>query len=464
MHRLLRGLRGRTPDRAGRELPGARLWRQRGGNIAVITALVMIPLTFALGMAFDFTLAQSRKDQIDGMADVAALGSVTPSMMTGSAANSKTQATGLFGGQIATVSGVTYSPTNLTVTSNDTTILSKVTRTVTVTYSAGSQNVFASLLGMNTFPISGTSTATSSVSPNIDFYLLLDTSPSMEIAATTSGINTLQAATTAQQPSSTPAGCAFGCHESNPTAGDTVGNPGGEDNYTLARNLGVTMRIDLVNQATQNLMSVAQTTETSSGATYRAAIYTIDTNYNALQVLTANLSTAKTSAANIAALEVYSNNNVTKSNNNQDEDTSLDTGLSDVNTTMPNPGNGTNNKGDTPQAVLFIVTDGLNDESVGGTRTYAPMDQSGAALCTAIKNRGIRIAVLYTTYNPLDTGAVGGSTWYDQHVEAVQPNIAPAAQACASPGLYFEVNTDGDITSALAMLFQKAVATARLTQ
>jgi Flp pilus assembly protein TadG len=442
---------------------GRRLWKAKAGNVAVITALIMIPLTFALGMAFDFTLAQSRKDQIDGMADVAALGAVTPAMMAGSSASSKALATSLFGGQIATVSGVAYTPADIAVTASDTTSNAKVTRTVTVTYTAGSQNVFAALLGMSTFPISGTATSTSSIAPNIDFYLLLDTSPSMEIAATTSGINTLQAATTTQQSNSTPAGCAFGCHESNPTPADTTGNPSGEDNYTLARNLGVTLRIDRVNQATQNLMTLAQSTEASSGATYRTAIYTIDTNYNALQALTSNLASAKTAAANIAPLEVYSNNNLTQNDNNGDEDTGLDTGLTDINGTMPAPGNGGNNSGDSPQEVLFIVTDGLNDYSLNGARTYAPIDQSGT-LCTAIKNRGIRIAVLYTTYNPLDTGAIGGPTWYDQHVEAVQPGIQPAAAACASPGLYFEVNTDGDISSALAALFQKAVATARLTQ
>jgi hypothetical protein len=37
-------------------------------------------------------------------------------------------------------------------------------------------------------------------------------------------------------------------------------------------------------------------------------------------------------------------------------------------------------------------------------------------------------------------------------------------QACASPGLYFEVQSGGDISSAMTALFQQAVATARLTQ
>jgi len=43
-------------------------------------------------------------------------------------------------------------------------------------------------------------------------------------------------------------------------------------------------------------------------------------------------------------------------------------------------------------------------------------------------------------------------------------NITPALTACASPGLFYQVTTDGDISSALGLLFQKAVASARLTQ
>ena len=37
-------------------------------------------------------------------------------------------------------------------------------------------------------------------------------------------------------------GCAFACHESDPTA-DNLGNPNNEDNYALAQNLGVVTRI-----------------------------------------------------------------------------------------------------------------------------------------------------------------------------------------------------------------------------
>jgi hypothetical protein len=68
---------------------------------------------------------------------------------------------------------------------------------------------------------------------------------------------------------------------------------------------------------------------------------------------------------------------------------------------MPNPGGGTRIAGDTPQEVLFFVTDGVEYETVNGSRVQSLRYPS---YCTTIKNRGIRIAVLYTTYGPLPIG------------------------------------------------------------
>ena len=99
---------------------------------------------------------------------------------------------------------------------------------------------------------------------------MLDNSPSMDIAATTAGINTMVANTSAQ------GGCAFACHETNPTASDVAGNPNGEDNYTLAQNLGVVTRIENMATATSSLMTTASETEQANNATYEMAIYTFN--------------------------------------------------------------------------------------------------------------------------------------------------------------------------------------------
>ena len=80
-------------------------------------------------------------------------------------------------------------------------------------------------------------------------------------------------------------------------------------------------------------------------------------------------------------------------------------------------------------------------------------------MCTTIKNRGTMIAVLYTEYLPLPT-----NSWYNTYVAPYQTTLGTNIQNCASPGLYFEITTDGDITSAMQTLFQLAISSARLSQ
>jgi Flp pilus assembly protein TadG len=432
-----------------------RFIRDRKGNVAIIFALSIIPCIFLTGMALDFTSASQKRVILNAAADAAALAAVTPTMMGQSNTNAQTAATNIFN---ATASGVT-GVTAVTPTINVTTSL--LTRTVTVSYTAQSTNSFPNVLGLVTgatqasWSISGSSQATSSTSPNINFYLLLDNSPSMDIAATTDGINTMVANTSAQ------GGCAFACHESNPSA-DNLGNPHGEDNYALANNLGVVTRIENMASATQSLMTTATTTEAANNATYKMAIYTFNgSGTTTVQNLTSNLTTAANAASNIDVLEVYDNNCLTQSNCNNDTDTNFDTAMSSISNIMPNPGTGASNS--TPQEVLFIVSDGVEDDNTGscsqpldGTRCQAPFDTTW---CTTLKNQGIRIAVLYTAYLPLTT-----NTWYNSWIAPFQSSIATNMQSCASSGLYFAITTDGDISSAMQALFEQAVATARLTQ
>ncbi len=428
--------------------------RHRRGNVAVVGALTAIPLTMALGMGVDYALAGYRQDQINGLADSATLSGVTPNMMsTASASQSQTAAKNMFLSQLNTVPNVTYDASNVRVTASDVSNGTTITRTLTLHYTVSSPALFGGLLGMPTMNLSGQAVAVSTTAPNINFWLLLDDSPSMAIAATTSGIATMVAATPHQ------GGCAFACHEVNP-ANDGLGNPNGEDNYALARNLGVTLRIDLINYATQSLLNTAQTTSSNYHTTYKFALYTMDINTAPVGTYSTPtvLSSAQINALNISALEVYNQSCVTQSNCNNDTDSYLDQAIGNMNTTMPSPGNGTNNTGDTPQEVLFIVSDGVNDYiNAGGGRVMSPLSQN-LNYCTAVKNKGIRIAYLYTTYNPLPT-----NSFYNSNIAPFQPSIATFAQSCASPGLYFQVSTDGDISGAMQTLFQRAVATAHLT-
>jgi Flp pilus assembly protein TadG len=421
--------------------------RDRRASVMLIFSLLLIPVLFAAGMGVDYATAARKRSKLNAAADSAALTAVTPASMALSDANAQAAAQNMFNSLSSQVTGLQSGSLTSNVTLSDNGLI----RTATVSYSANSLVSFGGIIGRNTLAIGGTSTASASLPPNIDFYLLLDDSPSMGIAATSAGITTMVNNTSSQ------GGCAFACHESNPSA-DNLGNKGGIDNYQLARNLGVTLRIDLLATATQNLMTQAKTTEGQTGATYRMALYTFDYAFNNIQTLTSNLTTAATSAGNIQMPIVYQNNWLTQTqmNKNQqtvgwsDTDTDFSTAMSGINSAMPNPGGGTAAKTDSPQEVLFIVTDGVEDALVGTSRVQALMDTSW---CTKVKNKGIRIAVLYTEYLPLPT-----NSWYNTYISPFQGNIAGNMQSCASPGLYTAVTTDGDISTALNNLFITAVA------
>jgi Flp pilus assembly protein TadG len=426
-----------------------RFHRHEGGTVAMMVGLAAIPLIFSVGAGIDYGSANMAKAKLDAVADAAALSAVDHQAITGTPAAAQSTAQNTFNAEAVNLANVAVSNVAATVTDSTT------GRTAVVNYTATKTNMFMGVLGFPTTTISGSSTAQASLTTNINFYLLLDNSPSMNIAATTAGINTMVAATSAQ------GGCAFACHETNPSV-DNLGNAGGVDNYTLAQNLGVVTRMQNLASATQSLMSSAQAMEGSNHQQYQAAIYTFNNSgLNTIQLLTSNLANAQTAAANINVLEVYSNNYLTKTNNNNDTDTNFETAMSQINTLMPLPGTGTPSS--TPQEVLFIVSDGVDDEvssscsaALDGNRCQQPFSTSW---CTTVKNRGIQIAVIYTEYLPLPTNA-----WYNDWIAPFQSQIGPNMQSCASPGMFFTVTTDGDITAAMQTLFQQAVAAARLTK
>jgi Flp pilus assembly protein TadG len=502
-----------------------RFARDRKANVAVIFALVMVPTVFLLGMALDYTHTQHMKVNLDSAADAAAVATITSAMMQKSPQAAQTAAKNVFNITANTLVSNNNLPAQPTFTvavncssPNSTTGYctyaacpgvdtvfadpvnsnNQVVRNVQICYNATANNAFPSMLNKASWPFAGQSSARNQGAPNINFYLLLDDSPSMAIGATSADINSLIAHTQNQVDSTGYKGCGFACHESNPAA-DSLGNPGGIDNYQLARNLGLTLRIDRVAQAVKSLMSTAYSVSTTNRNTYGVAIYTFDYQLNSSSPIFApsgkpgvvqtpvtpasttsyTVATIQSAADAIQVLKVYKNNWLTSTNNNSDADTSIAGALSGLNTIMPTPGNGTNVANDTAQEVVFLVTDGVEDvnittdpytgscnKTLNGKRCQQPLDPT---ICTAIKNRKIRIAVLYTEYDDaaLSNTNVYHNGWYDSWIHpfnGASNEVETKLQSCASPGLYQKVSTNDDITTALQALFLKVASDPRLTQ
>jgi hypothetical protein len=406
----------------------------------------------------------------------------------------------------------------------------QVVRNVQVCYTGAANNAFPGVLNNSaTWAVSGSSATRNQSAPNINFYLLLDDSPSMGIGATPGDITALINATASQTVGNSKS-CGFACHEkypcadngaspapaSNKTQGQMATGCNTVDNLTVARANNVTLRIDLVTLAVQSLMTTAQSISATNRNTYGVAIYTFDTALNnspttgssspifapsgkpgVVQTpLTPSSTTSYTvsqiqSAASAITLmqvghagcqttsssaKTQASSGACTSTDPDDTDTTIEGALTTLNGLMPTPGNGTNATNDTPQEVVFLVTDGVDDSasisscsqptvttSAGYTRCQQPIN---TAICTTIKNKNIRIAVLYTQYVPLTTNG-----WYNTHIAPFNAQTTPSTslieanlQACASPGLYTIVQNGGNITDALQKLFLKVAADPRLTQ
>jgi Flp pilus assembly protein TadG len=440
----------------------SRFRRDRRGNIAVIFAIACIPLISAIGGAADFSRAALYKSKLQGAADAASVGSVARSSPAYVAAGSMTadgaipagvtDATNIFNGNISGVTGYTLNSLTAAVTKTGSVVNS------TVSFSADVPAVFLGIVGLNKMTVTGTSTATAKMPMFADFYLLLDNSPSMGVGATPTDVATMV--------SNTPDKCAFACHDlSSPK----------NSYYTLAKTLGVTTRIDVLRQATQNLMDTAQTSQTYSNQ-FRMAIYDFGASSDsiglrALFSLSSNLSSAKTAAGNIDLMGVWGQNDKYTA----DKDTPFSTVLPQITKTIPSSGTGT---AASPQKYLFFVSDGVADESNAAFKktmisaafgNIAPRCQSplDANLCDALKQKNVKIAVLYTTYLNLPT-----NNWYMAWIDPFNkppygpsPNseIAANMQSCASPGLYFEVSPSQGISQAMNALFQLLIADARIS-
>jgi Flp pilus assembly protein TadG len=212
---------------------GARLARLRSlisnfrlnkrGNVAVITALALLPMVAAMGCAVDYSMASMVKTKLQAAADAASLAtvSINSSVITtaknmsgnGTVSGGSTFATNYFNANLAQApesnayTASSLSPT-ATVTRTGTTI------TATVAFTAQVPTYFMGVMGYNNIAVSGTSSASYTLPTYIDFYLMVDVSGSMSFPSTTAEQSRLLAVNPDNLNGSNgyPGGCTFACH------------------------------------------------------------------------------------------------------------------------------------------------------------------------------------------------------------------------------------------------------------
>ncbi|MBJ7501298.1 MAG: hypothetical protein JHC57_16195 [Sphingopyxis sp.] len=273
------------------------------------------------------------------------------------------------------------------------------------------------------------------------------------------------------------------------------------DGYWITHNYGliygspakIVLRKDDVVSAASQLIPFASNQASQYHVTYRAQMFSFDwtragksspvTQLNDL--INVNSYGGGFSAATIFPADDYwwKNSQPAKGTNNDDKATDMGGMLTEMNNIIPTAGTGA--PGAPPQKILFIITDGMLDQPNGsGGRYFGPMRDAANqenAKCTAIKAKGIKIAILYTQYLP---ESLVGDSWSQSNIAPFLPappstyprgnagnsdQVLTALERCASVGtngapLVQTVTADDNITTALQQLFSTALQTARLVQ
>lgn len=417
--------------------------RNRSGQVAVIFGLSLVPVLFASGAAIDYGRRNAAKVRLDAALDASLLAVLSRASNTVDAATI-TAGESQFRKEAMKLSDVAITSFSMvpTVAANN--------AKLTASYDATVKTILGSFMGYRNMKISSSATSQRNVFQYIDFYLLLDNSPSMGLAATD--------ADQAKMQSLTPDSCAFACHKHTFNSKGVITGDEKNDYYQLARKNSIKLRIDNLREAVINLVDTAKASMKLSSQ-YRMEVWTFSDFQTKISSLTASLDQTKTDAQAIdLAYALYGE---------PDNQTSYERALPKMNSVIPSSGTGLTAV--SPIRFLFFVTDGVQDTPIDGSVTDPTtgykinsnrwISTLTPSLCKSLKDRDVRIGIIYTMYLPLPANA-----FYNSYVKPFQDKIPTNLKACASDGLFFPVSTGGDINAAMQTLFQTAVASVRLTQ
>ena len=452
-----------------------RLPNDRRGNVVIIFSLAVVPLFVLAAAAVEFGRVSAAHSTLQSVADAAALDAaifVSQQIAQGSNPSNgqvKSQFKNMVAARSVTTAKYSVFTSNATLTRTPTQI------TVAATAAATVKPMFGKFLHSNSYPVSVSATVTKRLADFANISLVLDVSPSMAIAATAADIAVLQSAT---------GGCAFACHDMEST---TLPPPTGKTNYDIARANNVTLRIDVVKQAAQQLANYVPSAQQVANQ-YSMGLFTMGSFLTTKVASTTDF--AQVSAAIPAIdfdrmsvvvpalnLPVALQTNMVLTNFS---DSDFKTTLTSLNAQVPPAGDGSSVNA--RSQFIFLVTDGLSDTAnpingaVNTTYNYPPVPNflvSGndwgkttqpldPSWCSQFKNRNVSVAVLYVTYVPNPTDPTGD---YQKAVQynAPQDKLVQNLTACASSGLFRQASDSSQIGAMLQDLFNAVAMTPRVT-
>ena len=442
------------------------------GAVALVTAIAAPVMLMTVGFACDYGYASYMNQRLARATDSATLGSISQTAAT--IAGGYTQTAGMqtigvniFKANIADLpsTGVNFS---LSVVSDGS---GGVIASGTYNYTV--PTFFGGILGISNIPVSGAAKTTARPVTYVNYYILVDTSQSMGIAATQADMDALYNRVVSNKNASTDEpGCVFGCHVvANITKNGKFQGVQTITNESLAHDSQygskINLRIDAAISAIQAIIdsaaSIAATTKNIKFALYTIQLDPANNNLiNPVAPMSSNYASLSSDAAKIEL-----GNNDRGGEGDSDFPNELAKFYSML-TTNGIKANGSGASDTKPLNFIFIISDGLYDVN-GSKHTTGAFD---SANCDALKKIGT-VGTIYTTYSAIyQNNNPSAGKLNSDYVKLVQPytkgsdQLAAGLSNCATDSTYaFQANDGPDIIAAMKSLFQRTQpSSARITQ
>ncbi len=244
-----------------------RLAQDRRGNVLMLTGFLLVPVIGFIGFCADYGTALADKAKLDAASDAAAIVAINTAqtVLSGGGAWSTANSQAIAAAQAAfranagsiafaalpTPNVAMPQPTGLQVSA-------------TVSYNTSTATQFSKVLGMSSIAVAGTSVATLTMPTYQNYYVLLDISQSMGIAATPTDMGNLYKRSAGL--GLLRGGCVFACH-------NTQEMGAAKDPYSMefvahdpSFGAPITLRLDSAMSAVQDMILNAQASQANSQA------------------------------------------------------------------------------------------------------------------------------------------------------------------------------------------------------
>ncbi|PDV87432.1 hypothetical protein CO652_15680 [Rhizobium sp. H4] len=436
------------------------LGSDRTGNVAIVVALSLVPMLVAVGASFDYIRSYNVRQRMQSDLDAALIAAVKQIDNVEDADALKTKVSDWFHAQV-----------NNSYTLGEIEI-DTANHNITATASGTVPTTFMKIANIETVDVSVASAVKGPATSYLNVYIVIDTSPSMLLAATTSGQATMYAGI----------GCQFACHTGD---AHTIGKKKYANNYEYSSEKKIKLRADVAGDAVREVLDMIDESD-ANHERIKVGLYSLGDTLTEVLTPTLSTDTARTRLADAS----YGLTSATSK-----AATYFDVSLATLKQKVGAGGDGTTSG--SPLKLVLLLTDGVQSQrewvtdgvvwskgkAISGSywNKVAPLNPEW---CGYLKNQSNTMAVLYTEYLPITSdwgyNATVGSTmasanwkntWGGTMDSGVSSSITrrdyiPYALAgCASSkSLFISASSSSEITEGLSTLFTQYLSSVRLTQ